>query len=167
LAHDIEPVKAEVSPEVDCVESAADELAQRPEEEGSIPERNYGSDGWFAEKEYVAAVAAVAAGEVADSVLVLVDEELEEMVYVVEEEDSSWPVPVELVVEAEEDRIACDSLEERSVAAHIDVVAAVVEELLKYIMVSFTVYYVVIEAVWEMYEPGELCAAPGGAIEVS
>lgn len=153
-----------MSPEVDCVESAADELVQKPEEEGSIPERNYGSDDWFAEKEYAAAVAA---GEVADSVSVLVDEELEEMVYVVEEEDNSWPVPVELVVEAEEDRIACDSPEERSVAAHIDVVAAVIEKLLKYIMVSFTVYYVVIGAVWEMYEPGELCAAPGGAIEVS
>jgi hypothetical protein len=129
-------VKEEVSPEVDCVESAADELAQKPEEEGNVPERNYESDGWFAEKEYVAA------GEVADSVSVLVDEELGEMVYVGEEEDSSWPVPVELVVEAEEDRIACGSPEERSVAAHIDVVAAVVEELLKYSMVSFTVYYV-------------------------
>jgi hypothetical protein len=161
-------VKAEVSPEVGCVESAADEPVQKPEEEGSIPEMNYGSDGWFAEKEYAAAAAAaVAAGEVVDSVSVLVDEELGEMVYVVEEEDSSWPVPAELVVEAEEDRIACGSPEERSVAAHIDVVAAVVEELLKYIMVSFAMYYVAIEDVWEMYEPGELCAAPGGAIEVS
>lgn len=134
-AHDIESVKAEVSPEVGCVESAADELAQKPEEEDNIPERNYGSDGWFAEKE------CVAAGEVADSVSVLVDEELEEMVYVAEEEDSSWPVLVEPVAEVEEDRIACGSPEERSVAAHIDVVAAAVEELLKYIMVSFTVYY--------------------------
>lgn len=115
-----------MSPEVGCVESAADELAQKPGEEGSIPERNYGSDGWFAEKEYAAAVAA---GEVADSVLVLVGEALEEMVYVAEEEDSSWPVPAELVVEAEEDRIACGSPGESSVAAHIDIVAAVVQEL--------------------------------------
>lgn len=157
-----------MSPAVGCVESAADELAQKPEEEDNIPGRNYGSDGWFAEKECVAAVAVVvAAGEVADSVSALVDEELEEMVYVVEEEDNSWPVPVEPVVEAEEDKIACGSPEERSVAAHIDVVAAAVEELLKYIMVSFTVYYAIAEVVWEMDEPGELCAAPGGAIDVS
>lgn len=66
----------------------------------------------------------------------------------------------------EEDRIVFGSLEEKSAAAHIgDVAVAVaVEELLRHIMVRG---HDKMEMVGEFCEPGELCAAPGGAIEVS
>jgi hypothetical protein len=88
------------------------------------------------------------------------------MVYAEEVEDSSWlaqPV-VEIEVEVEEGRIVFGSLEEKSAAAHIGDVAVAVEELLRHLWLDVMIK---IRFVRGFCEPGELCAAPGGAIEVS